>query len=133
MLLNSIEWCKHKGYIIDLKKVLDMNKPISLATVTIALLMGVAFVFPALQTAHAQYTNPAATGGGSSVEEQLELAKSKINNAQQSGAYGSGTPMLGTNISETVIMIIILTAIFGGVAAAFFVKGRAGRKEAATS
>ena len=110
-----------------------MNKPISLATVTIALLMGVALVFPALETAYGQYTNPAATEGGGSVEEQLELAKSKINNAQQSGAYGSGTPMLGTNISETVIMIVILTAIFGGVAAAFFVKGRAGRKEAATS
>ena len=102
-----------------------MNKPISLATVTIALLMGVAFVFPAL----GQYVSEAP----SSVEEQLELAKSKINNAKQSGAYGSGTPMLGTNISETVIMIIILTAIFGGVAAAFFVKGRAGRKEAATT
>ncbi len=111
-----------------------MNKPISMATVTIALLMGVAFVLPALETAYGQYTNPAATpGGGGSVEEQLKLAKSKINNAKQTGAYGSGTPMLGTNISETVIMIIILTAIFGGVAAAFFVKGRAGRKEAATS
>jgi hypothetical protein len=30
-------------------------------------------------------------------------------------------------------MIAVLTAIFGGVAAAFFLKGRAGRKEAATS
>ena len=106
-----------------------MNKPISLATVTIALLMGVAFVFPAFETAYGQYVREAP----STVEEQLELAKSKINNAQQSGAYGSGTAMLGTNISETVIMIVILTAIFGGVAAAFFVKGRAGRKEAATS
>jgi disulfide bond formation protein DsbB len=112
-----------------LKNVVDMNKPISLATVTIALLMGVAFVFPALEIAHGQYVTEAP----SSVEEQLELAKSKINNAKQTGAYGSGTPMLGTNVSETVIMIVVLTAIFGGVAAAFFVKGRAGRKEAATS
>lgn len=102
-----------------------MNKPISLATVTIALLMGVAFVIPAL----GQYVSEAP----SSVEEQLELAKSKINNAKQTGAYGSGTPMLGTNISETVIMIVVLTAIFGAVAAVFFVKGRSGRKEAATS
>ena len=115
-----------------MKNVLDMNKPISLAIVTIALLMGVAFVFPALETAYGQYTNPAATGG-SSQEEELNLAKEKIANAKTAGAYGSGTPMLGTNISETVIMIVILTAIFGGVAAAFFVKGRAGRKEAATS
>ena len=106
-----------------------MNKPISLAMVAIALLMGVAFVFPALETAYGQYVSEAP----SSVEEQLSLAKDKISNAKSAGAYGSGTPMLGTNISETVIMIIILTAIFGGVAAAFFVKGRAGRKEAATS
>jgi hypothetical protein len=91
--------------------------------------MGVAFVFPALETAFAQYVSEAP----SSQEEQLQLSKEKIANAKSAGAYGSGTPMLGTNISETVIMIIILTAIFGGVAAAFFVKGRSGRKEAATS
>src|ERR671914_3036849 len=101
-----------------------MNKPISLATVTITLLMGVAFVFPALETAYAQYVSEAP----SSVEEQLDLAKSKINNAQQSGAYGSGTPMLGTNISETVIVIIILTAIFGGVAGMFFYRSRTAKK-----
>jgi hypothetical protein len=110
-----------------------MNKPISLATVTIALLMGVAFVFPAVQTAYGQYINPQATPGGSGVEEQLKLSQEKVSNAKQSGAYGSGTAMLGGNVNETIIMIAILAAIFGGVAAAFFVKGRAGRKEAATS
>ncbi len=106
-----------------------MNKPISLATVTLALLMSVAFVFPALETAYGQYVSEAP----SSIEEELNLAKEKVSNAKSQGAYGSGTSMLGANISETVIMIIVLTAIFGGVAAVFFVKGRAGRKEAATS
>ena len=106
-----------------------MNKPISLAMVTIALLMGVAFVFPALETAYGQYVSEAP----SSVEENLDLAKERINNAKSAGAYGSGTAMLGSNVSETVIMIVVLTAIFGGVAAAFFLKGRAGRKEAATT
>ena len=106
-----------------------MNKPISLATVTLALLMGVVFVFPALETAYAQYVSEAP----SSTEENLDLAKERISNAKSAGAYGSGTAMLGGNISETVIMIAVLAAIFGGVAAVFFVKGRAGRKEAATS
>ncbi len=106
-----------------------MNKPISLATVTLALLMSVAFVFPALETAYGQYVSEAP----SSIEEELNLAKEKVSNAKSQGAYGSGTSMLGANISETVIMIGVLTAIFGGVAAVFFVKGRAGRKEAATS
>ena len=106
-----------------------MNKPIYLATVTIALLMGVAIVFPALQVAYGQYVTEAP----SNVEEQLKLAKAKVANAKTAGAYGSGTSMLGTNINETVIMIAVLAAIFGGVAAAFFIKGRSGRKEAATS
>jgi hypothetical protein len=106
-----------------------MSKPIYLATVTIALLMGVAFVFPALQVAYGQYVSEAP----SNVEEQLKLAKEKVANAKTAGAYGSGTSMLGTNINETVIMIAVLAAIFGGVAAAFFIKGRSGRKEAATS
>jgi hypothetical protein len=106
-----------------------MNKPISLATVTLALLLGVVFVFPTLETAYAQYVSEAP----SSVEENLDLAKEKISNAKSAGAYGSGTAMLGGNISETVIMIVILAAIFGGVAAVFFLKGRAGRKEAATT
>jgi hypothetical protein len=106
-----------------------MNKPISLATVTLALLMGVAFVFPELETAYGQYVSESP----SSIEEQIDLSKQKIDNAKSAGAYGSGTAMLGTNISETVIMIVILAAIFGGVAAVFFVKGRAGRKEAATT
>jgi hypothetical protein len=112
-----------------LKNVLDMNKPISLAMATIALMMGVAFVSPALETAYGQYVSEAP----SSVEEQLDLAKEKVSNAKSQGAYGSGTSMLGTNISETVIMIAVLAAIFGGVAAAFFIKGRSGRKEAATT
>ena len=106
-----------------------MNKPIFLATVTIVLLMGVAFVFPVVEIAYGQYTSNAP----STVEEELKLAKAKVSNAKTAGAYGSGTSMLGTNINETVIMIAVLVVIFGGVAAAFFIKGRSGTKKAATS
>ena len=106
-----------------------MKKPIFLATVTVVLLIGVAFVFPAVEIAYGQYVSNAP----SSVEEELKLAKEKVANARTAGAYGSGTSMFGTGLSETVIMIAVLTAIFGGVAAAFFIKDRSGRKEAATS
>jgi hypothetical protein len=41
--------------------------------------------------------------------------------------------MLGTNINETTIFIIIIVAIFGGVAAAFFIKSRSGAKAKATA
>jgi hypothetical protein len=105
-----------------------MNKPIVVAMTAIVFLAGSAFILPTtFQVAHAQYT----AGEGSSpggIEEQLQLAKEKISNAESAGAYGSGTPMLGTNISETVIFIGILVAIFGGVAAAFFIRSRTARK-----
>jgi hypothetical protein len=41
--------------------------------------------------------------------------------------------MLGTNLNETEIFIVIIVAIFGGVAAAFFIKSRSGAKAKATA
>ena len=91
------------------------------------------------QTATAQYTtgqtSPGAlsveeqytTGsnpGGLSVEEQLKLAKEKVANAEQAGAYGSGTPFFGKNIGDAAIYTAAIVAIFGAVAAAFFVMSR---------
>ena len=88
-----------------------------------------ALALQSIQMAKAQYGG--ATGGN--IEEQLKLAKAKITNAHQAGAYGSGVPMLGTNISETEIFIGILVAVFGGVAAAFFIRSRSGAKAKATA
>jgi hypothetical protein len=107
---------------------MNMNKPFILATAALVVLIGSAFALPAIQMVKALY---GTTGGN--IEEQLKLAKAKITNAHSAGAYGSGTPMLGGNINETTIFIGILVAIFGGVAAAFFVKSRSGTKTAATT
>ena len=85
------------------------------------------FALPSIEIAKAQYGG--VTGGN--IEEQLKLAKEKITNAKSAGAYGSGTPMLGTNINETVLFIIILAVIFGGVAGAFFIMGRSKKREVA--
>jgi hypothetical protein len=108
-----------------------MKKPNMVAMSALVILAGSSLILPSiLQFASAQYT----TGGGSTpgtIEEQLELAKEKISNARQAGAYGSGTPMLGTNISETVIFIAILVAIFGAVAGMFFYRSRTAKKAAA--
>src|SRR5512145_1207417 len=54
------------------------------------------------QTASAQYTTGQDTGA-LSVEEQLRLAKEKVSNAQQAGAYGSGTAFFGKNIGDAAI------------------------------
>ena len=81
-----------------------MNKPTLVAVAVTAVLITSVFVLPSVEIAKAQYGS--ATGGN--IEEQLKLAREKINNAKQAGAYGSGTPMLGTNVNETVIFIIII-------------------------
>jgi hypothetical protein len=105
-----------------------MNKPSLMATTALVILIASAFALPVIQMAKAQY---GTTGGN--IEEQLKLAKAKITNSKTAGAYGSGTPMLGNNIDETTIFIGVLVAIFGGVAAAFFIKSRSGAKAQATT
>ena len=109
-----------------------MNKPILMATVALVTLMGTSFALPAIQIANAQYTGGGGRSVGGSIEQQLKLAREKVSNAGQAGAYGSGTPMLGTNINSTFLFIIIITVIFGGVAAMFFIRARTPRKEATT-
>jgi dolichyl-phosphate-mannose--protein O-mannosyl transferase len=97
----------------------------SLTVVTIAsilIAMGpLAITF--YQTANAQYTTGPDTGA-LSVEEQLRLAKEKVANAQQAGAYGSGTAFFGKNIGDAAIYTGAIVAIFGAVAAAFIVMSR---------
>ena len=105
-----------------------MNKAHLMLT-AFSLVLGTFMVLPSLDVAFAQYSTPAGSGGAT-IEEQLELAKEKISNAQQQGAYGSGTAMLGTNLDNTLIMIVIMTIIIGGVAGAFFAAGGKGKKRA---
>jgi hypothetical protein len=108
-----------------------MDKPSLMATTALVIVLASAFALPVIQMAKAQYVGGGQTSGG--IEEQLKLAKAKITNARQTGAYGSGTPMLGNNINETTIFIAVLVAIFGGVAAAFFIRSRSGAKAQTTT
>jgi hypothetical protein len=52
------------------------------------------------------------------------LAKKRLTAAQENPATGSGTPMLSTSSGQLIVFIGVLGAIFGGVAAAFFFRGR---------
>jgi hypothetical protein len=103
--------------------MLGMNKPIIVAMVAISVVIGTVGL-PFFKLADAQYGG----GTGQNIEEQLQLAREKVSNAQQQGAYGSGTPMLGVNIDQTAIFVGVLVAIFGGVAAAFFAMSRSKKK-----
>ena len=99
-------------------------------------------------SAYAQYggdqgvtTTPQGGSSGTATQAQLKecqqlgitagecndnniLAKRRLIAAQQNPSTGSGTPMLTTNSGQMIAFVVILGAIFGGVAAAFFLKGR---------
>ena len=63
--------------------------------------------------------------GGITLEEHLELATRKVEKADANPATGSGTPYL--DASGVLGASLIAGAIFGGIATAFFVKGKQGR------
>lgn len=107
-------------------KCVHMNQAYVPVLSTMALLMAAAFILPGIQTANAQYSGQGSTPG--SIEEQLQLAREKTSLAEQQGAYGSGTSMVSANLDSTVLFIIILVVIFGGVAGAFFARSRGARK-----
>lgn len=111
-----------------------MNKPM------IAALAAMALLTSTMSVAYAQYGGGGASVGTASPEQLQEceqlgipretcsdvniLAKKRLTAAQENPATGSGTPMLSTESGQMTVFIGVLAAIFGGVAAAFFLKGR---------
>ena len=103
-----------------------MNKTILLAASLVAVFtMG----FYAEDTiAFAQYMgNVGSQGetGAYTLEEALEIQRRRIEAAEANPASGSGTPYL--DAGGVVGASIIAGAVFGGIAAAFFIRGRSGK------
>src|SRR3712207_2414243 len=114
-----------------------MNKPI------IAALAALAVLTSTMSVAYAQYGGTGGSTGTASPEQLREseklgvlrencrdvtiLAQKRLTAAQENPATGSGTPMLSTESGQMTVFIGVLAAIFGGVAAAFFFKGRGAR------
>ena len=115
----------------------NMNKPI------IAALAALAVLTSTMSVAYAQYGGTGGTTGSASPEQLREceqlgvlrencsdvtiLAKKRLTAAQENPATGSGTAMLSTESGSLVVFVGVLAAIFGGVAAAFFLRGRGAR------
>jgi hypothetical protein len=111
-----------------------MNKPI------IAALAALAVFTSTTSVAYAQYGGTGGSTGTASPEQLQEceqlgipvancsdvtiLAKKRLTAAQENPATGSGTPMLSTTSGQLIVFVGVLGAIFGGVAAAFFLRGR---------
>jgi hypothetical protein len=115
-----------------------MNKPITVALAAVAVLTTVYLATP--EVAIGQYGVEGNPTAGATAEQLAEcerlgiersictenaiLAKHRLTQAQQNPSTGSGTPMLSTETGQMAVFIGVLGAIFGGVAAAFFFKGR---------
>ena len=96
-----------------------MNKPILIGTTVLVLFV----VSSLLPMAAAQYVG--IGGGKTTLEDQLELAKRKVEYAANNPSAGSGTPYLDAN--GVVGGSVIVGAVFGGIAIAFVLKSRSGR------
>ena len=84
------------------------------------------YAFYEIDTYGGQYDDESkVTGGFGTLEEQLELAERAKAAADANPATGSGTPYM--DATGVVGASIIVGSIFGGIATAFFVKGRSGR------
>ena len=78
--------------------------------------------------AFAQYMGNVGSEGETgtyTLEEALELQRRRIESAQANPASGSGTPYLDAN--GVVGASVIAAAVFGGIAGAFFIRGRSGK------
>ena len=78
--------------------------------------------------AYGQYmgnVGDAGETGQHTLEENLELAQRRIQAAQDNPASGSGTPYL--DASGVLGASAIAGGVFGGIAAAFFIRGRSGK------
>jgi len=101
------------------------NKVVLTASLIAVFVIG---TFGASSVAFAQYLgNVGSEGqtGSFTLEEALELQKRRVESAAANPASGSGTPYL--DASGVGGAAIISAAIFGGISAAFFFKGRSGK------
>ena len=71
---------------------------------------------------YAQYTPLEKSTG---LEDLLQLSKDKVKIAAENPGKGSGTPMFAAD--GILGAIVLSTGIFGGIAAAFFVRGKKGK------
>ncbi|MCV0373630.1 MAG: hypothetical protein K5793_08780 [Nitrosarchaeum sp.] len=72
--------------------------------------------------AFAQYLPPQ---GHTGFDDYLRLAETRVTIANENPSTGSGTPLFAAD--GVLGALLLSTGVFGGIAAAFFVKGRQGR------
>jgi len=105
-----------------------MNKILLIASVFAIYAIGYSVAYGTAGIAYAQYMGNVGSGGETGIgtlEEQLKLAKAKVDAAAANPGTGSGTPYL--DASGVIGASIISLAVFGGISLVFFVRGRSGK------
>lgn len=103
-----------------------MNHKILIAASLIAVFTIGYYAYPVV--AFAQYMGNVGSEGNTgqyTLEEALELQRRRIESAEANPSSGSGTPYL--DASGVVGASVIAGAVFGGIAGAFFIRGRSGK------
>ena len=72
--------------------------------------------------AFAQYVSPQ---GNTGLDDYIQLAKDRVKISNENPGTGSGTPLFAAD--GVLGSLVLSTGIFGGIATAFFVKGRQGK------
>ena len=90
----------------------------------IASLIAVLLILPVANLAFAQYFG-GTTSEPLSLEQTLELARIRVEIANEFPGTGSGTPYL--DATGIIGSTAIAAAVFGGIAGALFLKGRSGK------
>jgi len=98
-----------------------MKKPIIIGTVLLALFVASSFA----PFAAAQYAGVGG-GGGVTLEDQLKLARARLDAVKNNPHAGSGTPYLDAN--GVIGASIIAGAVFGGIFIAFVVRAKQAEK-----
>ena len=103
-----------------------MNNKVLLTAALMAVF--VVGTFGASSIAFAQYLGNVGEGGETgkfTLEEALALQRSRVDSVMENPEAGSGTPYL--DASGVGGAAVISAVIFGGIAGAFFFKGRSGK------
>ena len=79
-------------------------------------------ILPSVGLAYAQYLPPQGVTGH---EDYLQLSQDKVKIAIENPHTGSGTPMFAAD--GIFSAVVLSTGVFGGIATAFFIRGRKGK------
>lgn len=91
-------------------------------TIAAGVMLSILILPSASSMAFAQYL---PSQGHTGLDDYLRLAETRVTIANENPSTGSGTPLFAAD--GVLGALLLSTGVFGGIAAAFFVKGRQGK------